>query len=155
MTDSEILALELGSKGYSCAQIIIIGTLRMLGEENELLIKSMGGLSQGIANTGQICGALAGAACMLSMYTAKGNDFEEAKKEEEMLLDELTNWFKEEFNHLTCDELLGISCSDNKECTNRVMDNIKCGAIVAKTFDKTLLLLSEYGIDPYEISTSS
>ncbi len=151
MTDSQILALELGSKGYSCAQIIIIGALRMLGEENEILVKSMGGLSQGIANTGQTCGAFAGGACMLSMYTSKGNDLGISQKEEELLLDELSTWFRQEFEYSTCDELLGISCENDSACEKREMDSVKCGSIVSKTFDKCLSLLVEYNIDPNEM----
>ncbi len=158
MTDSQILALELGSKGYTCAQIVMIGTLRLIGEENPILVKALSALSQGIANTGNICGALAGGACVLSMYTAKGEDSEQAKKEEAMLLEELTSWFVEEFQHFNCDELLGVAnCvpTEGNPCPERKMGNEKCGVIVAKVWDKCLSLLTEYNIDPYEIPQSN
>ncbi len=157
MTDSQILALELGSKGYTCAQIVMLGTLRMIGEENEMLIRAMSALSQGIADTGQTCGALVGGYCLLSMYTAKGSDLDQSKKEEAMLWEDLTTWFKEEFQYSNCDELLGIAnCvpSENNPCPERKMGGEACGVIVAKVWDKCLTLLVEYGIDPYEIPSS-
>ncbi len=157
MTDSQILALELGSKGYTCGQIVMIGTLRLLGEENPMLIKALSALSQGMGNTGQSCGALVGGYCMLSLYTAKGEDSEQALKEEAMLWEELTTWFKNEFTHINCDELLGISdcIQSSQPCPERKMGNEKCGIIVAKVWDKCLSLLSEYNIDPYEIPQNS
>ncbi len=158
MTDSQILALELGSKGYTCAQIVMIGTLRLLGEENEMLVRALSALSQGIADTGKTCGALIGGYCLLSMYTAKGNDFEVAKKEEQMLWDDLNTWFQKEFQYLTCDELLGIAnCvpTDGMPCPERKMGGENCGIIVAKVWEKCLSLLSEYGIDPYELPASN
>ncbi len=158
MTDSQILALELGSKGYTCAQIVLIGTLRLLGEENPLLVKAMSALSQGIANTGNMCGALVGGYCILSMYTAKGDDIEQALKEEALLLEDLTTWFNKEFQYINCDELLGVAnCvpSEGNPCPERKMGNESCGIIVAKVWDKCLSLLTEYNIDPYEIPQSN
>lgn len=154
MDETQMMVLELGSKGYSCAQIIIIGTLRLMGEENENLVRAMGGLAQGIGNTGNICGALAGGLCMLAMYTAKGNDFEQEMPKNQILMDELVSWFSDEMTGgkaITCDAILGIGDKNDvqeAEAIIRVMDGQRCGFLVAKIWEKCVNLLREYEIDP-------
>jgi len=164
MNDAQIMVLELGSKGYTCAQILIIGALRLTGEENETLVRSMSALSQGGGNSGQMCGALTGGLCLLSMYTAKGNDFEQAMQEEALLMEALLTWFNEEVCancDNRCDAILGLtdlnssSSSDNASVnigctghTTRTMRQDTCGHLLAKVWDKCLQLLQEHGIDP-------
>jgi len=63
--------LELGAKGYSCAQMLVIGALRLMGRENPDLVRAVAGLAQGVG-CGELCGALSGGACLLSLYTGKG-----------------------------------------------------------------------------------
>jgi len=154
MDETQIMVLELGSKGYSCAQIVIIGSLRLMGEDNENLVRAMAGLAQGIGNTGNMCGALAGGLCMLSMYAAKGNDFEQALPQLPLLMDELVHWFTSEMcggKAITCDAILGINDSNNSNDAHvpiRTMDSQHCGLLVAKVWEKCVSLLRKYEIDP-------
>ncbi len=148
MTDVEMMVFELGSKGYTCSQILLIAALRMQGEENESLVRAANALSQGIANTGNICGALTGGLSILSLYSAKGNDFEISDSNEAIMWEELTDWFNSEIcagKTNNCDDLLNIdSVSDNRLSANQAF----CGEIVGKVWEKCLTILIAYGIDP-------
>lgn len=155
MNEAQIMVLELGSKGYTCAQILIIGALRLMGEENEALVRSMSALSQGIGNSGQMCGALAGGLCLLSMYTAKGNDYEQAMQEEALLMEALLTWFDEEMCKgcdNSCNAILGLTNLDSNSDTVlapiRTMNQESCGHLLAHVWNKCLQLLTEYGVDP-------
>ena len=160
MNETQIMILELGSKGYTCAQILIIGALRLMGkegEESESLVRAMSALSQGIGNSGQMCGALAGGLCLLSMYTAKGNDYEQAMREEALLMEALLGWFNQEMCVAcdnSCDAILGLkgsNCDSNSASAGsqiRTMNQESCGSLLSRVWDKCLHLLQEYGIDP-------
>lgn len=155
MNESQIMVLELGSKGYSCAQILFVGALRLFGEENNLLIRAMSALSQGGGNLGKTCGALSGGLCLLSLYSGKGDDFETPLENEPLLWDELITWFEAEFsknNDISCDSLLGFT--QNKTHTSqgdRMRQNAEhCGVIVAKTWDKCQEILQAHGINPFD-----
>jgi hypothetical protein len=52
MTDTQMLVLRLGGKGYSCAQIVIQGGLLCLGRENPDLLRAMAGLAHGGGGSG-------------------------------------------------------------------------------------------------------
>ena len=163
MNETQIMVLELGSKGYTCAQILIIGALRLMGkegEESEPLVRAMSALSQGVGNSGQICGALSGGLCLLSMYSAKGNDYEQAMQEEALLMEALLTWFDKEVCvgcDNTCDSILGLTDlnadlkgTGNPSAPIRSMNQERCGSLIAKTWDKCLQLLQEYNINPSE-----
>ncbi len=149
MTDTQMMILELGGKGYTCSQILLIAALRMQGLENENLVRASSALAQGVANTGKICGALTGGLCLLSMYSAKGSDFEQADLNEALMWEELIEWFNAEICHgkeNTCDAILGL---ENDNSTSRLSGNEQfCGQIVGKVWEKCLMILSSYGIDP-------
>ncbi len=152
MTDTQFMILEFGSKGYTCSQILVKAALRMMYTENDSLVRSMNGLSQGVANTGQTCGALTGGLCLLSLYTAKGNDSEFPDENEALMWDELVTWFSEEICNgklKTCDQLLGLDKTDSK--VNRLSGNTHiCAEIVGKVWEKCLEILANYEIDPTE-----
>ena len=161
MNETQIMVLELGSKGYTCAQILIIGALRMMGkegEESEPLVRAMSALSQGLGNSGQTCGALAGGLCLLSMYSAKGNDYEQPMQEEALLMEALLAWFDKEVCvgcDNSCDSILGLTelnselkGAENTSVSIRTMNQESCGSLIAKVWDRCLQLLQEYNIDP-------
>lgn len=146
MDDTQMMVLELGSKGYSCAQIVVSGGLRLLGRENPDLVRAMAGLAQGVGCSGEICGALSGGACLIALHTAKGMDNEDPLPEGQPLMNELVEWFREEQckgGGITCDAILGIGSA--AACA---MDPQRCGALVAGVWNKAVSLLLEKGIDP-------
>lgn len=148
MDDAQMLVLELGSKGYSCAQMVLLGGLRLMGRDNPDLVRAMGGLAQGVGCGGEICGALSGGVCLVSLHMGKGHDAEEALPQGALVMDMLMEWFRAELcqgGGITCDAILGIN-QEGAAC--RSMDPGRCGALVAKTWLKAVSLLLENGIDP-------
>ncbi len=145
MDDTQIMFLELAGKGYSCAQMVMLGGLRLMGRENPDLVRSMSGLAQGVGCSGEICGALSGAACLIGLHTGKGQDYEEAHPEAFLLMSELVEWFREEAGALTCDALLG---GQGPKDACRSMDPGLCGGLVLKSWSKAVSLLAEKGLDP-------
>jgi len=147
-----MMVLALGAKGYTCAQMLIIGALRLMGRENSDLVRAVGGLAQG-AGCGELCGALSGGVCLLSLYTGKGLDSEMPHNKGELLNSELTDWFADELcqgNGMTCAAIL-----------NRIMDNMEgcnasdkrrrcethCINMVVKAWEKCLELLKDNGFE--------
>ena len=146
MDDTQMMVLELGSRGYSCAQIVVAGGLRLMGRENPDLIRAMGGLAQGVGCSGEICGALAGGSCLIAMHTVKGMDMEEDLPEAQVIMNGLVDWFREEQcagGGVTCDAIMGTDVSGP-----RSMDAVRCGGMVAAVWNKAVAMLVESGIDP-------
>lgn len=146
MDDTQMMVLELGSQGFSCAQIVVAGGLRLMGRENPDLVRAMAGLAQGVGCSGEICGALSGGVCLVAMHTAKGTGSEEALPEAQVLMNALVEWFREEqcgSGGITCDAIMGAGSP-----ADRTMDAVRCGGLVAAVWNKAVTLLVENGIDP-------
>ncbi|MDR1489426.1 MAG: C-GCAxxG-C-C family protein [Desulfovibrio sp.] len=143
MDDTQAMLLELYGKGYSCAQIVMIGGLRLMGRENPDLTRAMGGLAMGVGGSGEVCGALAGAVCLLSLHTGKGLDHEYPHPDHALIMDELVEWFRAEIRAggaITCEAIL--------DAPDRVMSGQLCGRLISSAWTRALELLSNYGIDP-------
>lgn len=78
MDDTLIRMLQLGQKGYTYSQIIILLGLEQRGETNPGLVRAMEGLAYGCGSGRGSCGALTGGACLLAFYAGKGSDEETA-----------------------------------------------------------------------------
>ena len=146
MDDTQMMVLELGSQGYSCAQIVLAGGLRLMGRDNPDLIRAAGGLAQGVGCSGEICGALSGGVCLIALHAAKGLDTEEALPEGQVLMNALVEWFREELcggGGITCDAIMG-----SNDVSNRSMDAVRCGGMVGSVWNKAVTMLAEAGIDP-------
>ncbi|MDR2077121.1 MAG: C-GCAxxG-C-C family protein [Desulfovibrio sp.] len=137
--------LELGAKGYGCAQILLAGGLRFLGRDNPDLLRAMSGLTQGGGGSGQLCGALSGGFCLIGLYCGKGADGEQPDGRADLLMEGLLAWFQEQpfaRNGLSCEAILGR--------TPAGMDPALCGEIVSGVWQTVLALLPEHGLDPGE-----
>ncbi|MDR0339642.1 MAG: C-GCAxxG-C-C family protein [Desulfovibrio sp.] len=149
MDDAQMLVLELGSKGYSCGQMVMVGGLRLMGRDNPDLVRAMAGLAQGVGCGGEICGALAGGVCLVALHTAKGLEEEQALEQSTPLMNSLVEWFREELRaggDIRCDAILGRD--DASAAARRAMDQDRCGTLVAQTWSKAVALLAEAGLDP-------
>jgi len=155
MTEAQSLFLALGSKGYSCAQMLVIGALRLMGRENPDLVRAVAGLAQGVG-CGELCGALSGGACLLSLYTAKGQDSEMAHNKGPLLASELTDWFANELcqgKGITCAAIINSildSVEDNNASLNasdkRRVCETHCINMVVRVWEKCLELLNSNGV---------
>lgn len=147
MDDAQLLVLELGGKGYSCAQMVLIGGLRLMSAENPDLVRAISGLAQGVGCSGGTCGALAGGVCLIGLHTGKGHDAEEPLPEAPLIMNTLVEWFREDLcagGDITCDAILGVT--QGAACHG--MDPQRCGALVAAVWTRAVGLLAEHGIDP-------
>jgi len=144
MNDEQFRIFELAQKGYFCSQIIMQLALDLKGKDDADLVRAMSGLAFGVGCGGGTCGALSGAACVIALYSGKGNDDEEEHPAKETMLAELAEWFEMEFGNkyggIICEKIAG----ENLEHRDR------CGAIVVDCFGKAKELLLERGFDLYE-----
>jgi C_GCAxxG_C_C family probable redox protein len=143
MDDLHFRMLELSGKGYCCSQIMFIMALELQGRENPDLVRAMAGLCHGIGFSGNTCGALTGAACLLAYYAGKGADSEQNGQGYATMLTELAFWFKEEIGTAHG----GVTCA---EILIRNPDRLVCKDIVLATYGRTMELLAEQGYDPAE-----
>lgn len=147
MTDTLMQAMELGGKGYSCAQIVLFTGLRYMGRENPDLIRAASALAQGGGCSGELCGALSGGLCLLGLYLGKGQDSEQASADEIIIYADLIEWFRERHsveNMITCDAIMSVK---NGACQ---MNPGICIAMVSDVIDKCVQNLLAKGIDPSE-----
>ncbi len=122
---------ELHQSGLCCAQSILQLGLECLGEEAPGAVRALGGLGGGVRK-GLLCGAVSGAACLLSYV-----DPETAKTE---MIPQLVEWFQETFgkNGTDCLDIL----EGDRENRFRV-----CPPLVERVFLETREILEEYGYD--------
>jgi len=141
MDDMILQLMRLKAKGFCCAQIILILALEAQGKTNADLVRSVGGLCFGINGSGEVCGALSGGACLISLYAGKGGDEEAFDDRCMAMVGELTNWFRGAAD----DEYGGTRCN---EILERFPDRSMCGRIVADTYEKCMNILVSHGFDP-------
>ena len=140
MDDTLLQIMRLKVEGYCCAQIILILALEAQGKTNADLVRSVGGLCFGINWSGEVCGALSGGACLLSLYAGKGGDDEASDDRSMTMVGELVDWFSREageYGGKRCNEILG-----------RFPGRSMCGRIVVDTYKKCMDILVSHGFDP-------
>lgn len=121
---------ELRQQKKGCAQIMVQMALEANRDENPALVQSMFGLCGGM-HSGLLCGALSGAACMMSYF-----DPQLAATE---MIPQLLDWFREEYDgKLGCMELLD---GDRVNCP-RI-----CPALIENVYLEAKEILEEYGFD--------
>jgi C_GCAxxG_C_C family probable redox protein len=143
MDDTMLRMMELKHKGFYCSQILMQLALENQEKTNPDLIRSMAGLAFGVG-IGDVCGALTGGACILSLYAGKGTEEEEEHFRLMGMLHELGDWFRETFTG----QYGGISCDAISE--DGSLRNERCGAVVAETYQKVLEILIANEFDLYE-----
>ncbi len=148
--ETQMMVMELAGQGYSCAQIVIIGGLRLMGRENPDLVRAMSALANG-ASCGGLCGALTGGLCLIGLHTGQGLDDERPVPGARTLAGALVKWF-------TTVELKGEiqpNCADIFEAAGQNFSGdmnpaIGCGDLVAHTWTRAIEILRDNHIDPGE-----
>lgn len=134
--------IPLSQKGYCCSQILFLLAFESRDDANPDLIRSMAGLCNGLGYSGEICGVLTGAACLIAFFTGKGRDEEQQDDRFDLMVSNMVEWFKENigdrYGGIKCEEILGedgIERPDLKICAN----------ILAKTYTAVTKILVENG----------
>ena len=133
--------LELSRCGYFCSQILAILALETTGDENPQLVRAMGGLNGGVGFTGGCCGCMSGGACIISLFTGKGEDTGYERPEHKGTMKEFTDWFTEEmlveYGGIDCRDITGGNPAKRLEY---------CPGIIGETYAKCMEILSERGL---------
>jgi C_GCAxxG_C_C family probable redox protein len=142
MMDELLRMLELAGQGFHCSQILLFLGLDSQGKSNPDLIRAMAGLAGGVGFCGDICGALTGGACLLALYAGKGTPEDEENPRLNLMVNELTEWFTNEF----------AECYGGIHCRDILADNpanqaSRCPGIVSGTYEQVKRLLIENGFD--------
>lgn len=101
-------AIELREQKYNCAQTVVGAYSDAIEVPFGELMKMTEGLGGGVAGTGDICGALSGAALVLGFL--KGTSVADVAHKEALneQIKALINEFKEEHGTVDCFELKGV-----------------------------------------------
>ena len=140
MDDIVLQMMRLKSKGYCCAQIILVLALETQRKTNADLVRLMAGLCFGINWSGEVCGALSGGACLISLYAGKGADEEVPDSQYMTMMGEHVEWF----TRAAEDEYGGTRCH---EIIEKFPDRSICSLIVADTYKKCMDILLSHGFD--------
>ena len=140
MTMDDVLErmLELSKEGFFCGQILLTLALESEEKENPDLVRAMGGLTGGIGNAGEVCGALTGGACFLSYFLGKGEADELEHPEGNRILGEFVEWFREytsEYGGISC------KCILQGDERNKIQ---RCPMILQAVLEKSMKLLEQH-----------
>jgi C_GCAxxG_C_C family probable redox protein len=141
MNDTILRLVKLKAKGFCCSQMMLILALEEQGRANPDLVRSIGGLCFGMYGSGEVCGALTGGVCLISLFAGKGSEEETANDRYITMIMELTDWFQGAYN----EEFSGTRCDD---ILKKFPDRSICGQIAADTYEKCMDILIRYGFDP-------
>jgi C_GCAxxG_C_C family probable redox protein len=143
MDDLALRLFKLSNSGFCCAQIMYKLALEDEGSTNEDLLRSAQGLCRGIANTQKTCGVLTGGIGVLGLYSAKGDESEDAKEDFLKMIEEYHEWFKAEFGTTKCVTLIG------ERDFRSIDESYKpiCAAMIQKSYAKIYEILDEHGYE--------
>ena len=100
-------------EGFSCSPAVVSRFSDDLGLDNDTAYKISCGFGAGIARTGNICGAVAGAVMVIGLKYGKATAGDDAAKERTYaLVQEFITAFRAKNGSITCTELLGYDLRD-------------------------------------------
>lgn len=132
--------MDLGGRGYFCAQILMQMALDIDGASDPALVRSASALNGGVGYSGGICGALTGGCCFISYFAGKGEDDEVEHSDQKAMHGELIEWFRgyaAEHGGIDCLTLLG---GDER---NKIQ---RCPIFVRDVFDRCMDILEGHGV---------
>lgn len=138
MMDMDMRILELGNQGYECSQILMMLGMEMADMENPDLIRAMSGLNSGMGRCGKTCGCLTAGACVLGLFTGKGEEEEIEDSHAREYIQEYVRWFEEEIgaSHGGC-QCEQIIHGDYSSCI------VTCGPILTACLGKLADMLED------------
>lgn len=133
----------LSQKGYCCSQILALLILGAQGKENHDLVRSLAGLCHGIGQSGDACGILTGACCVIAYLVGPDVETGQEMVEAKIVQEEFVDWFKE-----LCEEKWGsIHCGIIIDEDNPAgPDKSHCRHLMAQTWTCLLGILARHNI---------
>ena len=109
------LASDYLKKGYNCAQSVIKAYAGDVGMNEEEAVKMASALGGGIGRTGNICGAVSGAALVIGMkFGSTDNTDKHSRDKAYQKANELLEKFSAQNKSVLCKELLGYDISTDE-----------------------------------------
>ncbi len=113
MVDREEIS-RVHKSGFNCAQVVAYFCRDINGAQEKDVLAAMGGFGGGL-RSGEVCGALAGAVYSLGLcFPYNDNSDVDSKMRIAELTKKIAEQFKDEFNYLTCREL--VDAYTNARC---------------------------------------
>ena len=147
MSERSDRGVELFKSGFNCAQAVVGAFSKDLGLDEKTAMKISAGFGGGVGRTGEICGAISGAAIVAGMlYGATDGGDAESKARTYEEIQRIIRMFKEKNTFVTCRELKnppadGDTSFRRRACVQLVEDAVIISEKVL--FDKE----REYGKD--------
>ena len=110
-------AVNYFQEGFNCAQSVFASFAESFGLNKDFALKNTCGFGAGM-HQGKTCGAVTGAYMILGLFTGrKDAENKEAKYRVQNLVNQFNRLFQKKHAGLSCEELLGmnISCDKNME----------------------------------------
>lgn len=106
-------AEKLHKSGFNCAQSVLGASSEYIGLDENTALSVSAGFGGGV-RSGEICGAIAGAAMVLGMAQQKDPADPETKAKTAAQTKELVKAFREKYGCVRCFELkqAGVSCAE-------------------------------------------
>lgn len=139
------MSVEFFSNGYCCAESILLAIAKANNIQSDLIPKIATGLCSGIAKTDSLCGALTGGILGINILTGRTEPNADRIENYE-LIQELTDYFKDSFDDVTCKGVCGydLTTSSGNEEFEKAGAKTHCISVVEKATFKTLQLLAEH-----------
>ncbi len=139
-------ALEYYSKGFNCAQSVIISFADILNIDEEIALRMASGFGGGMGRLQQTCGAVTGAFMVIGFLRGKSKaGDEEANEITNNLIQEFSHKFVESHGSINCKTLIkfDINTEEGMEQANKAdVFNKKCSNFVklaVELLEETLL----------------
>jgi C_GCAxxG_C_C family probable redox protein len=134
--------VERVQQGFHCSEVLLFAGLEARGTKNPDLISSVSALAGGVGFSGELCGALTGGACLLGLYSGRGDENEDSDRRLNTMVSELMDWFTHKYG----EQYGGIRCSEITEDDPRIQPQ-RCPKIVSGVLKKVKSLLDENGYE--------
>ncbi|MFH1116798.1 MAG: C-GCAxxG-C-C family protein [Pseudomonadota bacterium] len=133
---------ELAQQGFHCSDMLLLLGIEAQGKTNPDAVRVVSGLAGGVGYSGDICGALTGGVCLLSLYGGRGTPEEEEDPRLRIMISELLDWFTSEQER----RYGGIHCREITEDDPQNMP-LRCPQIVASVYRKARSILDDHGFE--------
>ena len=109
-------ALEIFNKGFNCAQAVLSSHSEEFGLDTIFAKKLGGAFIGGIANNGEVCGAVSGALMLIGLKYGQYNEGDiESKEKTIKITNDYIQKFKKEYGSIICRKLLKYDLSIEEE----------------------------------------
>lgn len=122
-------AAELFNKGFCCSESVLQAIAQGQGIQSDLIPRIATGFCGGIARTGNVCGALAGAVMALSLFTGRDRPTD-PRDENCKLIQQVVRQFETRFGTVLCRDLIGCRLDTPEGHRYFVENNLRAKCLV-------------------------